>query len=313
MVRISEKRSTSHFERNDESLVNNCDSINADESFSIADKFQHAIDTLKQTKLKKEELEKTVSRIKENIERTSSTNQIQQNNVNAMRINQDVIEYDVKSVKRDNEAIQEFGHISASSGFVVWKISDIQEKILDAQSERTTSIYSPPFFTSPMGYRLRIRLYLNGDGTARGSHISIFLVITRGPFDRFLKWPFSYRVVFCLVDQRALLEPEKGGPRDIVDSFRPNIQSVSFVKPCSSMNIASGIPKFIHLTLFNEPMDRNRYRINDTIFIKAHVDFIDLPKSMIPFIFTLDAGLPVHIREKLVSEELERRQRENCV
>ena len=311
MHQISQQESTSHSERNDGSPVNNCDSTNGDENFSTADKFQQGIDTLKQLEGKKEELEMTISSIEENNKRISSRIQIQQNNINAMRINQDVIEHDAKSVKRDIEAIREFGDISSSNGLVVWKISGILEKMLDAQSERTTSIYSPPFFTSPMGYRLRIRLYLNGDGTARGSHISIFLVITRGPFDRLLKWPFSYRVVFCLVDQRALLEPETGGPRDIVDSFRPNTQSISFVEPCTSMNIASGIPKFIHLSLFNEPMDRNRYRINDTIFIKAHVDFIDLPKAMIPFIFTLDAGLPVHIREKIVSEELERRQTQN--
>jgi hypothetical protein len=85
-------------------------------------------------------------------------------------------------------------------------INQIQEKMYDAQSERQTSIYSPAFYTSATGYKLCIRLYLNGDGTVRGTHISIFLVIFRGQYDVLLQWSFSYRVSFCLCDQRIMIE-----------------------------------------------------------------------------------------------------------
>ncbi|CAF0761347.1 unnamed protein product [Rotaria sordida] len=197
-------------------------------------------------------------------------------------------------------------------GTVIWKIVNVREKIYDAQSERQTSIYSPAFYTSTTGYKLCVRLYLNGDGTARGTHISIFLVVLRGQYDALLQWPFSYRVSFCLVDQRTMLESgEIKQTKHIIESFRPDTRSISFQRPCSSMNIASGIPKFVSLVDFNQPLETNRYIINDTIFIKVLIDFIGIPKSMIYFIFNLNCGLPIHIQQKLIDEEMERRKAQN--
>lgn len=39
-----------------------------------------------------------------------------------------------------------------------------------------------------------LRLYLNGDGTGRGTHLSLFFVVMRGKCDALLKWPFSQKV-----------------------------------------------------------------------------------------------------------------------
>lgn len=39
-----------------------------------------------------------------------------------------------------------------------------------------------------------LRLYLNGDGTGRGTHLSLFFVVMRGKYDALLKWPFSQKV-----------------------------------------------------------------------------------------------------------------------
>ncbi|XP_070563454.1 TNF receptor-associated factor 2-like [Ptychodera flava] len=47
-------------------------------------------------------------------------------------------------------------------GILVWNVSDIRKKRQDAISGRTTSIYSPCFFTSRYGYKMCARLYLNG-------------------------------------------------------------------------------------------------------------------------------------------------------
>src|SRR5690349_23642973 len=84
--------------------------------------------------------------------------------------------------------------------------------LADAQSERQTSIYSPPFYSSPTGYKMRARLYLYGDGNARRTHMSLFFVLMRGPNDAILKFPFNYKVTFCLYDQTPQL-------RHIIDSF----------------------------------------------------------------------------------------------
>ena len=130
-------------------------------------------------------------------------------------------------------------------------------KILaDAQSERQTSIYSPIFYSSPNGYKMRVRLYPGGDGNARRTHMSIFFVLMRGEYDAVLEFPFSFKVTFCLFDQT----PQQ---RHMIDSFRPDTKSNSFQRPRSDMNIASGIPKFCPLTIVHQ--DNNPYVRDDTM------------------------------------------------
>ncbi|CAF1158685.1 unnamed protein product [Rotaria sordida] len=111
----------------------------------------------------------------------------------------------------------------------------------DAQSERQTSIYSPPFHSSQSGYKMRARLYLNGDGNARRTHISLFFILMRSEYDAILRFPFNYKVTFCLYDQTPT-------EQHIIDSFQPDIKSNSFQHPRSEMNIASGIPKLCPLS-----------------------------------------------------------------
>lgn len=39
-----------------------------------------------------------------------------------------------------------------------------------------------------------LRIYLNGDGTGRGTHLSLFFVVMKGPHDALLRWPFNQKV-----------------------------------------------------------------------------------------------------------------------
>lgn len=43
-----------------------------------------------------------------------------------------------------------------------------------------------------------LRIYLNGDGTGRGTHLSLFFVVMRGHSDALLKWPFNQKVTLTL-------------------------------------------------------------------------------------------------------------------
>lgn len=236
---------------------------------------------------------------------------LQKAHIDAISLNQNVLKQYVLTLKQDIENKDEIIK-QEPDGTMVWRITNIREKIYDAQSERTTSVYSPAFYTSISGYRICVRLYLNGDGSARGSFISIFLVILRGPYDNLLQWPFSYRVSFCLCDQRTMIE--KNGtvqPKHIIESFRPDVNSVSFQRPCSAMNIASGIPKFFALSEFNQPTNENLYIVDDTIYIKTLIDFIGMPRSILPFIFNINIALPAHIQHKLILDEIKRREEQN--
>ncbi|CAF4545564.1 unnamed protein product, partial [Rotaria socialis] len=168
----------------------------------------------------------------------------------------------------------------------------------DAQSERQTSIYSPPFYSSPTGYKTRARLYLNGDGNARRTHMSLFFVLMRSVNDPILTFPFSYKVTFCLYDQTP-------AQRHIIDSFRPDTKSSSFQRPRSDMNIASGIPKFFPLEMIQK--EENPYVRDDTMFIKIMVDFEDMQKTLLPYALTLNPGLPTHVQQSMIKQEAEQR------
>ncbi|TSV94886.1 TNF receptor-associated factor 2 [Bagarius yarrelli] len=147
-------------------------------------------------------------------------------------------------------------------GVFVWKITDFAKKRQDAVAGRAPAMFSPAFYTSKYGYKMCLRIYLNGDGTGRGTHLSLFFVVMRGHSDALLKWPFNQKVTLMLLDQN-------NREHIIIDAFRPDISSSSFQRPVSDMNIASGCPLFCPLSKLDS---KNSYIRDDTIFIKAIVD-----------------------------------------
>ena len=51
--------------------------------------------------------------------------------------------------------------------------------------------YSDPFYTSQGGYKLTLKVYPNGKGLGKGSHISAFICLIKGENDQNLPFPFS--------------------------------------------------------------------------------------------------------------------------
>ena len=130
-------------------------------------------------------------------------------------------------------------------------------------------------------------------------HICHFsLCFMRGLNDPILKFPFNYKVTFCMYDQTP-------AQRHVIDSFRPDIRSNSFQQPRSDMNIASGIPKFFPLATIEQ--ENNPYVRDDTMFIKVMVDFGDMPKTLLPYALSLNPGLPTYIQQVLIKQEAEQR------
>ena len=149
---------------------------------------------------------------------------------------------------------------STHNGAFLWRISEVRRRIRDAKMDRITSIYSPPFYTGRNGYKMCIRAYLNGDGSGEGTHLSIFFVLMKGEYDPLLQWPFESKVSLILVDQ--------GHKEHLVQTFKPNVQSSSFQRPKTDINVASGCPEFADLSI----LDNTSYVKDDVMYIKAIVD-----------------------------------------
>uniref|UniRef100_A0A8C4WSU8 MATH domain-containing protein n=1 Tax=Gopherus evgoodei TaxID=1825980 RepID=A0A8C4WSU8_9SAUR len=145
------------------------------------------------------------------------------------------------------------------NGQFLWRLPDIGRKMQQALSRQTPALTSPPFYTGRYGYKLCLKVYLNGDGTGAGTHISLFLVLMRGEYDCWLKWPFHHKVTFTLLDQV--------GERHVSSSFRPSEASSSFQRPVSNCNIASGVPEFFPLCQLQAP--EATYIHEDTLAFKV--------------------------------------------
>ncbi|XP_031558395.1 TNF receptor-associated factor 2-like isoform X3 [Actinia tenebrosa] len=136
-------------------------------------------------------------------------------------------------------------------GVLLWKISDFAKKRRDAINGSNPSFYSPFFYSSRYGYKMCARIYLNGDGIGRGTHISLFFVIVRGENDALLRWPFTQKVTMMILDHNSM--------EHVIDAFKPDPLSSSFQKPARDMNVASGCPMFCPLG----ELDRHAYVKDD--------------------------------------------------
>ncbi|KFQ43519.1 TNF receptor-associated factor 2, partial [Nestor notabilis] len=155
-----------------------------------------------------------------------------------------------------------FSEQASYDGVFLWKITDVGRKLQDSVTGRTVSLYSPAFYTAKYGYKVCLRVYLNGDGTGKGTHMSLFFVVMKGDYDALLPWPFRNKVTFMLLDQN--------NREHIIDAFRPDLTSASFQRPVNDMNIASGCPMFLPLFKLQSP--KYAYVKEDTLFLKCIVE-----------------------------------------
>ncbi|CAH3037666.1 unnamed protein product, partial [Pocillopora meandrina] len=177
------------------------------------------------------------------------------------------LEKEAADIKMVLESLKDYvGQQDTSSydGQLLWKISGFSRKRNDAVNGEEVSVVSPSFSTSRYGYKMCARVYLNGDGMGRGTHISVYFVIMRGHYDALLRWPFRQKVTFMLLDQDDV--------EHVIDSIRPDPNSSSFQRPRRETNIASGCPMFCSLAELNN----HAYVRDDTMFVKIIVDTDDL-------------------------------------
>eukprot|EP00731_Ephydatia_muelleri_P015032 Em0008g752a len=147
------------------------------------------------------------------------------------------------------------------NGVLLWKIDDFARRRKEAVDGVTMSLYSIPFYTSRHGYKMCARVYLNGDGMGKGTHLSFFFVVMKGPFDALLPWPFKQKVTLTIINQ--------AGKKHVTDTFRPDPQSNSFQRPTQKeMNVASGCPMFIR----HEQLLSGGFVKDDCIFLRSVVD-----------------------------------------
>ena len=82
------------------------------------------------------------------------------------------------------------------------QLINTSEKLLEFRVKYTKEkVNSPAFYTHTHGYRMCVCVDPSGYGDGEGTHVSIFTYMMRGPFDKYLKWPFRGSVTIQIVNQ----------------------------------------------------------------------------------------------------------------
>ena len=141
-----------------------------------------------------------------------------------------------------------------------FRLSEYRKK-----KEANEYFQSTPFYTHPNGYHMALRVYANGDGAGKGTHVSVYAVILEGEYDAELKWPFVGEVTITLLNQ---LEDEnhhtKVGHFYAVHNHR--------------VGSSYGHPKFTpHSGLSQNPaISKNtQYLQNDTLYFRVSLEVSD--------------------------------------
>lgn len=151
-----------------------------------------------------------------------------------------------------------------TNGTLVWKITNLAARMIEARQNRFPSFYSAPFYTSPYGYKLCARIYLNGDGAGRNTHLSVFITVMQGEYDALLLWPFRQQITIQLLSQSTTQFAHHK------ETFKPDPNSTSFSRPKTTMNVSSGLPQFISLQKLLS--SENNFVKDDAIFLKFDIE-----------------------------------------
>ncbi len=121
--------------------------------------------------------------------------------------------------------------------------------------------YSPPVYTHHQGYKICLSVHANGDATAKGTHISVYVCLMRGEFDDSLKWPFRGVISWQLLNQ---VDGKDHKTYTITyDDKIPNIHCTRVTE--GERGVGWGYSQFIAHTEL-EP----KYLRNDTLIFQIH-------------------------------------------
>ncbi|KAK5865509.1 hypothetical protein PBY51_019775 [Eleginops maclovinus] len=168
-------------------------------------------------------------------------------------------------LKGHKQHLQEL-EATSHNGKLIWKIEDFRNKREAEIKGQPPCLSSVPFHTGPCGYKMASKVYLNGDGDGRGTHLSLYVVLMAGDFDALLPWPFRQTVTLSVLDQSGA-----GNHQSL--SFKPDLTSKSFQRPTdeSAGNVAVGFSCFMPLNKLEKPQNA-AYVKDDTLFVKVKVD-----------------------------------------
>ena len=147
-----------------------------------------------------------------------------------------------------------------------------QDPLIDTRAQFTISEYSKrkqfnnqyfslPFTTSPQGYTFSLVVLANGNGTGKGSHLTIYAGIMKGQHDDRLQWPFTGTIIIELLNW---LEDNKHYKKtESIDGFN-RVTEGEYGNSC-------GYDQFISQSSLTSSATNTQYLYQDCIRVRVQV------------------------------------------
>ena len=146
-------------------------------------------------------------------------------------------------------------HTLGEEKSLTFKLTDFEE-----HKKCNGTFRSPSFYTSPEGYHLEVKVYANGYGYSKGTHVSVFLEALKGEHDGTLKWPFTGVVTFQLLNQLR----------------NGNHHSLKTHGNSLCVGQTWGFKEYIsHSKLARDTPNNTEYLKNDTLYFKVSLELSD--------------------------------------
>ena len=116
-----------------------------------------------------------------------------------------------------------------------------------------------------------IKVYLDGSGNGKGTHVSVFTYLMQGPYDDHLKWPFRRQITIQIVNQAG---DHSHFERAIVYDDRAPENAAGRVVGKEVSEGGRGFQKFLALTDLEFSAKRGTQYINDDVVIVRVVSVV---------------------------------------
>ncbi|XP_044175461.1 TNF receptor-associated factor 6-like [Acropora millepora] len=151
------------------------------------------------------------------------------------------------------------------NGGYIWRIENYRQRRQDAINGIATAVHSPAFYTSLCGYKLCLRINLNGVDSGVGRYIALFVHMMKGDYDSILGWPFTGRITLSILDQSEGTEYRQHISESLI--AKPNL--LAFQRPTAPRNYKGyGYVEFAPIEHIHVP----RYVKNNTMLIRIQID-----------------------------------------
>lgn len=163
----------------------------------------------------------------------------------------------IEKVLKDKKKVLE-----RENGTFLWEIHDFNEVFKQSKAGIKQTVESVIPHTATYGYNLKVRVNSNGEGSGRNTHLSVFIVVTKGEYDAILNWPFKKKVQLTLIDQQ-----EDEDKRENVSKLLNPERALTYFSRPKEKNLVCGLPKFIT----HERLNSRKYLVNDTLLIQVEI------------------------------------------